>query len=110
MLLPIIARPDSDVEYRRQATVAYRAAGRINAVRGNPASGAEQLRESIAIGDRLVEAEPANSDWTSLTGWSKFDLARVDLGRNSVEEAAALVRSGCDINHRLLAKDSTVLE
>jgi tetratricopeptide (TPR) repeat protein len=110
ILVPILAKPTSDVEYSRQALVAYRAAGRLNAIRGNPTMGVEQLRKSIDIGERLLQAEPSNTEWIALTGWSKFDLARVDLGRNAVDEAAALVRSGCDINERLIAKDSTVVE
>ena len=110
LLGPIVARPGSDVEYRRQMVVAYRAAGRLNAIRGDAGSGVGQLQKSIVLADQLIAAEPSNTDWTWLSGWSKFDLARVYLGRNSIEDAAALVRSGCDINNRLIAKDATVVE
>jgi len=109
LLHPLITNPNSDAEYRRQAVVAYRAAGRLNAVRGNLAAGIQQLRTSVNIGDALLKAEPANTDWAAMTAYSKLELARFDLAARNVDEASALVRSGCDSADRLVSKDSTVV-
>lgn len=109
LLQPLITNPNSDAEYRRQAVVAYRAAGRLNAVRGNLAAGIQQMRTSVNIGDALLKAEPANTDWAAMTAYSKLELAKFDLAARNVDEASALVRSGCDSADRLVSKDSTVV-
>jgi tetratricopeptide (TPR) repeat protein len=109
LLQPLISNPNSDAEYRRQAVVAYRAAGRLNAVRGNLGAGIQQLRTSVALGDALQRAEPANTDWAAMTAYSKLELARFDLAASNVDEASELTRAGCDTADRLVSKDSTVV-
>ncbi|NUT00020.1 MAG: toll/interleukin-1 receptor domain-containing protein [Sphingomonas sp.] len=110
LLQPYINDTKSDAQYRRDALVAYRAAGRLNAVRGNRAKGLEQLRTSVQIGEELIEAEPQNTDWASMTAYAKFELARFELAQRNTDQAAALTRSGCDMADRLVAKDSSVVD
>ncbi|HET6940862.1 MAG TPA: TIR domain-containing protein [Sphingomicrobium sp.] len=109
LLKPLIENPNGDAEYRRQAVVAYRAAGRLNAVRGNSSAGIEQLTTSVAIGDALQRAEPANADWAAMTAYSKLDLAKLYLALGKEEQASAFIRSGCDSTDRLISKDPTVI-
>ena len=110
LLGPIIARPDADVDYVRQAMVAYRAAGRLHILRGDTATGAKLLQTAIDMGDRLLQAEPSNTEWMWNSTRAKFDLARVNLARNDVDAASALVRSACDSTDRLIAKDSSIVD
>ncbi len=109
LLKPLIENPNGDAEYRRQAVVAYRAAGRLNAIRGNSSAGIEQLTTSVNIGDALQGAEPANADWASMTAYSKLDLAKLYLALGKEEQASAFIRSGCDTTDRLISKDPTVI-
>ena len=110
LLQPYINDTKSDAQYRREAVVAYRAAGRLNTVRGNPSRGLEQLRTAVRIGDELIEAEPQNTDWAAMTAYAKFELARFELAQLDIDPAAALTRSGCDMADRLVAKDSSVVD
>ena len=90
LLQPYINDTKSDAQYRREALVAYRAAGRLNTVRGNPSKGLEQLRTAVRIGEELTEAEPQNTDWAAMTAYAKFELARFELAQRNIEQAAAL--------------------
>ena len=110
LLQPLIAAANGDAAYKRQALVAYRAAGRLNSIQGDQAKASELLRSAIAIGDELAQAEPANTDWAALGAWSKFDLGRVMLSGGTSGESATLIRSGCDTASRLVAKDPSVVE
>jgi tetratricopeptide (TPR) repeat protein len=109
LLLPYL-NATSDAEYRREALVAYRTAGRLNIVRGNQAKGLEQLRNAVRIGEKLVEAEPQNTDWSAMTAYAKLELARFDLAKRNTDEAATLTRSACDLADRLVAKDASVVD
>ena len=110
LLQPYINDTKSDAQYRREALVAYRAAGRLNTVRGNPSDGLEQLRTAVRIGEELTEAEPQNTDWAAMAAYAKFELARFELAQLNIDQAAALGRSGCDMADRLVAKDSSVVD
>lgn len=110
LLQPYIDNPKSDTQYRREALVAYRAAGRLNITRGNVAKGRDQLRTAVKIGEALIDAEPQNADWASMTAFAKFELARFEVAQRNSEEASVLTRSGCDMADRLVAKDSSVVD
>jgi len=102
--------PKSDTHFRRDAIVAYRAAGRLNGVRGNLVKGIEQLRAGVRTGEALLQTEPQNTDWAAMTAWAKFELARLELARRNVDEASLLTSSFCDTADRLFARDSTVVD
>jgi tetratricopeptide (TPR) repeat protein len=110
LLQPYIDDPKSDTHFRRDAIVAYRAAGRLNVVRGNDAKGNEQLRAGVSVGEALLQAEPQNTDWAAMTAWAKFELARFELAQRNIDEASALTSSFCDAADRLVARDSTVVD
>lgn len=108
MLHPLIQALDSNADYKRQALVAYRVAGRLNVFRGNAARGLEQLRTGVAIGEQLIKVEPANTLSAQLTAGVQFDLARIVLTQGDFDEASDLIRSACDRTNRLIAKDASV--
>jgi tetratricopeptide (TPR) repeat protein len=109
-LQPYVDDAKSDTHFRRDAVVAYRAAGRLNAVLGNPAKGLEELRAAVRIGDALLEAEPQNTDWASMTAWARLELARLALAQGQDEDASNSTRSACDTADRLVARDSSVAD
>ena len=108
LLFPLIQAADSDADYKRQALVAYRVAGRLNVIRGNTARGLEQLRTGVSIGEQLIKVEPANTQTAQLTAGVQFDLARIVLAQGHLDEASDLIRSACDRTNRLIAKDASV--
>ena len=110
LLEPLINDPAADAEYRRQAAVAFRAGGRIRAASGDLPGGIEKLQRSVALSERLTAAEPANSYWLAREAWARFELARLLIADNSIEQAAALTRGGCDAADRLVARDRSVVE
>lgn len=110
LLQPYIDDPKSDSQFRRDAVVAYRAAGRLHAVQEDVAKGIEQLRSAVRIGDALLQAEPQNTDWAAMTAWAKFELARLDLVQNNDDESSSLTGSACDMADRLVARDSSVVD
>jgi tetratricopeptide (TPR) repeat protein len=110
LLEPFLGDPKGDTQYRRDALVAYRAAGRLNGVRGDTAKGVEQLRKSVSIGEQLIQSEPQNTDWVSMTVYAKLELARFELARQNIDAASTLTRSACDMADRLVAKDASVID
>ncbi|MEO8176751.1 MAG: TIR domain-containing protein [Sphingomicrobium sp.] len=106
----LLQGPHSDVEYRRQDVVAYRAAGRLHAMRGEVAESLEQTKRSIALGEELMRAEPDNAGWAGLVGATYLDLGEIELDAHRQPEAGIAARAGCDIANRLLARDSTQFE
>jgi tetratricopeptide (TPR) repeat protein len=108
LLQPLIHAVNADANYKRQALVAFRVAGRLNAVRGNAPKGLEQLRTSVSIGEQLIKVEPENTQSAELTAGAQFDLARMVLAQGGFAEASALSRSACDRTTRLIAKDTSV--
>ena len=110
LLQPLVADPAADADYKRQAAVAYMTVGRISAARGDYSGGADHLRTSLALSSRLSAAEPANTVWLARGAWAALQLARVQLAAGAVDEASALVRKGCDVADRLVARDRSVVE
>lgn len=108
LLQPLIQALHSDANYKRQALVAYRVAGRLNVIRGNASKGLDQLRTGVAIGEGLIRIEPDNAQSAELTAGVQFDLARIMLTQGDLDEASALIRSACDRTTRLIAKDASV--
>lgn len=109
LLQPLIQARNSDANYKRQALVAYRVAGRLNVVRGNPAKGLEQLRTGLAIGEQLMRLEPENAQSVQLTVGLQFDWARLEVTRGNFDQASALIQSACDRTNRLIVKDPSVV-
>jgi tetratricopeptide (TPR) repeat protein len=110
LLQPYLDDPKSDTHFRRDAIVAYRAAGRLNVIRGNVSRGFEQLRAGIRVGESLLQTEPQNTDWAAMTAWGKFELARFDLAQRNTAEPSSLTGSFCDMADRLAARDPTVVD
>lgn len=105
----ILESPTADAAYERQALTAYRSVGRINGQLGDAPAAEAALGRALAIGQKLIVAEPANTDWISATALAKFDLGRVAIGIGDVDRAAALTREACDSTDQLVARDSTVI-
>jgi tetratricopeptide (TPR) repeat protein len=110
LLQPYIEDPKSDTHFRREAIVAYRAAGRLNAIRGNFAKGLDEFRAGVRVGEALLQAEPQNTDWAAMTAWVKYEQARFQVAQRNIDEASALTSSFCDTADRLVARDSTVVD
>jgi tetratricopeptide (TPR) repeat protein len=110
LLQPYVDDPKSDTHFRRDAIVAYRAAGRLNAIRGNFAKGLEELRAGVKVGEALIQGEPQNTDWAAMTAWVKFEQARFELAQRNEAEASALTSAFCDTADRLFARDSSVVD
>lgn len=106
----LLRRPNSDMEYRRLAVVAHRAAGRLHAMRGDVDQALEQLNRSIGLGEELMRAEPDNANWAGWVAGPYLELGEVELARGHQPEAGTAARAGCDIANRLIARDSTKVE
>lgn len=108
LLQPLIQARNSDADYKRQALVAYRVAGRLNVILGASAKGIEQLRTGVAVGEQLIRVEPDNAQSLQLTVGAQFDLARIEVARGNLDQASDLIRSACDRTNQLIAKDASV--
>ncbi|MEO6255519.1 MAG: TIR domain-containing protein [Sphingomicrobium sp.] len=106
----LLGGPHSDVEYRRQAAVAHRAAGRLYAMRGEVEQALEQLNQSITLGEGLMRAEPDNAGWAGIVAGPYLELGEIELDAGQQAAAGTAARAGCDIANRLLARDSTQFE
>jgi eukaryotic-like serine/threonine-protein kinase len=110
ILTPLLQLEHPDASYRIQAIGVYRAAGRIDAERGDLTASSVQLEKALALASQMLATEPANTETESRAAWAQFGLARTKLAAGAVDEAGALTRSACDITDQLVAKDSTVVE
>jgi tetratricopeptide (TPR) repeat protein len=110
ILAPLISDPHADAGYEAQAIGAYRAAGRINAERGDIPKSVEQFQSALQLAARLEAVEPSNTETREMATWANFGLARTKLAANAVDEAAALITPACDATDRLIARDGTVVE
>lgn len=108
LLEPLIAKTNSDADNKRQSLVAHRAAGRLFVTRGDLAAGLAHLRNAVRIGDELMRTEPDNADWAGLAAGPYLDLGELLLISGKVEEAGVPARAGCDIDNRLIERDSSV--
>ncbi len=108
-LLDALMRSSDDVEIREASIAARRALGRWLVSRGSVESGLEHARRSVEIAEALMPTEPENMVWVEYAAGAKLDLATIYLSMRRVDDAAAQVRSGCDLSNRLLARDRNVV-
>jgi len=106
----LIRDPNSDSEYRRQAMVAHRAAGRLFAVRGDLANGLAHTRAAVQLGEVLNRIEPDNADWTGLAANAYLDRGELELASGDIGAAGASIGTGCESSSRLIERDSSVAE
>ena len=107
ILAPLISDPHADAGYEAQAIGAYRAAGQIDAERGDIPKSVEQFQSALQLAARLEAVEPSNTETREMATWANFGLARTKLAANAVDEAAALITPACDATDRLIARDGT---
>jgi len=104
----LLAAPNADTQFKKQAMIAHRAAGRLYAMRGDLSMGLDHLRDSVAIGAALMRAEPANAEWAGFAASPYIDLGELQLAAGQTAEAGVSARAGCDIAKRLAARDASV--
>lgn len=104
----LIAVPNSDAAYRRQALVAHRAAGRLLAARGDVAAGLDQFRDAVEIGKGLMHTEPDNAEWAGLAAGSYIDMGELQIAAGKADEPESATRIGCGISDRLMERESSV--
>ena len=99
-----------DPDYRRQAMVANRAAGRLYATRGDLAEGLRHLQAATKLGQELYRIEPDNADWAGLAAFAQLDRAAVELAAGDLAGAGSSTGAGCDSARRLVQRDDSVSE
>ena len=104
-LLEQLAQKRGDVEFRRLAIPARRALGRLLASHGEVAAGVAMVRSGIAIGERLIAAEPTNAAWQHSIAAARLDLARILLATGQSQQASPEIRTACEVAERLAIKD-----
>ena len=100
-------RPD-DRELSRKAMTAHRAISKLFAMRGDGRAALDHARTASDYADNLVQTEPGNTEWMQYAAASKMNLAALLRTGGDLEGAATALRSGCDLDGRLMAKDHTV--
>lgn len=100
-------RPD-DRELSRKAMTAHRAISNLLASRGDMRAAFEHAGHAVQLADLLVQTEPGNTEWLEHVAVSKLDLGFLLQVAGDRARAASAIRSGCEIDTRLIAKDSSV--
>lgn len=96
------------VDFRRRLIPAHQALGVLFSWTGEPASGIEQLRLSIAEADRLIPLEPENTLWKGLAAQARLELANALLLLGRTSEAASASSAGCGLAADVLARNPGV--
>ena len=94
-LLNSMAANSADVAIRRQLIPAQQTLGMLLAASAKNEEGAQQLQAAVATADRLVPAEPDNSQWAWLAGKAHLELASQVLIAGKSSDAAVHVEKGC---------------
>ena len=98
-----------DVEYRSKAMAAHRAMGRLFASRGDMNAALDHARTASRLADELIRIEPANTQWLEFAAGAQLELGQLLTLYDQPAAAGAVIRSGCDIAGRLIAKDRSVV-
>jgi len=99
-----------DTEIQRHAMTTHRSIGRLLASRGEIQGGMKESLAGVAISDALFRIEPDNTEWLQANVLGRYDLADLQLATGHTSDAAATIRSACDIADRLSSRDRSVAD
>ena len=94
-----------DVDYRQRQIPARRALGRWLASAGSMNAGLQHARAAVEIGSQLIPMDPENMRWLQYTAGAHFDLAKILMELDRLDEAAIQTRAGCELADRLSTCD-----
>ena len=109
LLAPFLSveRPDAALE--EKAMIANRQLAHYRFRRGDTAQAIKHAGEAVGIGQRLVELEPSNTEWTSQSASALLDQAQIMLRSGKLSEARVAAERGCGLSNGLIARDPTVV-
>ena len=108
-LLKALAAHSNDVAWQEKLIPAQQSLGSLLAAMGDERKAEEQLQAAVATADKLVPAEPNNSQWINLAGSAHFELAQQAMLAQRLTEAAPHVAKGCEYAERLNRSSGVVL-
>ena len=108
LLRQLMASRGDDTGLQRKLMTAKRVLGRLFASRGDVVLGLEHMRNSTAIGEKLLSTEPGNTEWAQYVSDGILELGELQLAMRRLDDAGTSARSGCDMANRLAARDSSV--
>jgi tetratricopeptide (TPR) repeat protein len=94
-LLRSLAAGNGDVAIQAKLIPAQQSLGVILAALGRDREGAAQLEAAVVTAERLVPAEPDNSQWAMFAGRAHLALAQQSILANRSADAAAHTAKGC---------------
>ena len=95
-LLKSLATGNGDVAIQAKLIPSQQTLGVMFAALGRDREGVSQLQAAVATAERLVPAEPDNSQWAMFAGRAHLALAQQSLLTNRSPDAAEHVAKGCE--------------
>jgi tetratricopeptide (TPR) repeat protein len=109
LLAPFLSMERPDAALEEKAMIANRQLAHYRFRRGDTAQAIKHAAEAVDIGQRLVDLEPSNTEWTSQSASALLDQAQIMLRSGKLSEARAEAERGCGLANGLIARDPTVV-
>jgi tetratricopeptide (TPR) repeat protein len=109
LLAPYLAveRPDAGLE--EKALIANRQLAHYRYRRGDTAPALSHAAAAVALGQRLVDLEPSNTEWSNQSAAALLDQGQIMLRSGKLAQAREATDQGCAIANNLIARDPTVV-
>jgi tetratricopeptide (TPR) repeat protein len=101
LLALLVSEKPGDVTYQHDLSVAYNELGDVRVRQGNLAEALTSYRASLAIRERLFEADPNNAGWQSALSLSYGKVGQVLVDQGNLAEAIASLRGSIAVGERL---------